>query len=58
MRLAPRRYQGEQNANCGGPTQTAGAVYSTMLQTMVKDWREKFEQPDLLFGKYVTYSHA
>ena len=25
-------YQGEQNANCGGPTQTGGAVYSTMLQ--------------------------
>ena len=43
-------YQGEQNANCGGPTQTAGSQYSTMLQTMVRDWRSKFQQPDLLFG--------
>ena len=43
-------YQGEQNANCGGPTQTAGSVYSTMLQTFVKDLRAKFAQPDLLFG--------
>ncbi len=44
------RYQGEQNANCGGPTQTGGGVYSTMLQTMVGDWRAKFEQPSLPFG--------
>ena len=43
-------YQGEQNANCGGPTQVAGAVYSTMLQTMVQDWRRKFRQPSLAFG--------
>jgi hypothetical protein len=43
-------YQGEQNANCGGPTQTAGSVYSTMLQTMVTDWRVQFKQPGLLFG--------
>jgi hypothetical protein len=45
-----RTDQGEQNANCGGPTQTSGGVYSTMLQTMVRDWREKFQQPELLFG--------
>lgn len=43
-------YQGEQNANCGGPTQTAGSMYSTMLQTMVTDWRTQFKQPALLFG--------
>eukprot|EP00037_Helgoeca_nana_P018815 m.181611 g.181611 ORF g.181611 m.181611 type:complete len:549 (-) comp24604_c0_seq1:120-1766(-) len=44
-------YQGEQNANCGGPTQTANATYSTMLQTMVGDWRVKFKQPLLAFGE-------
>ena len=43
-------YQGEQNANCGGPTQVVGGVYSTMLQTMVFDWRAKFKQPHLAFG--------
>ena len=42
-------YQGEQNANCGGPTQVAGAVYSTMLQAMVEDWRLKLGNPDMAF---------
>jgi hypothetical protein len=43
-------YQGEQNANCGGPTQVAGGVYNLMYKVMVKDWRAKFEQPELSFG--------
>jgi len=43
-------YQGEQNANCGGPTQVADGVYSLMLQTLVRDWRLRFAQPSLVFG--------
>jgi len=39
--------QGEQNADCGGPYQPE---YYRMLETMVLDWREKFQQPDLAFG--------
>ena len=46
-------YQGEQNANCGGPTQTAGAVYSTMLHALVRDWRTQLQQPALPFGSCV-----
>lgn len=43
-------FQGEQNANCGGPTQVEGGEYSTMLQTLVSDWRLRFMQPDMPFG--------
>ena len=40
-------YQGEQNANCGGPYQPE---YWTMLQVMIEDWRAQLGQPDLVFG--------
>lgn len=40
-------YQGEQNANCGGPYQSA---YSDMLQQLVIDWRAQLQQPSLPFG--------
>ena len=43
-------YQGEQNANCGGPTQTANSTYSTMLQAMVNEWRANLQQTNLVFG--------
>jgi sialate O-acetylesterase len=43
-------YQGEQNANCGGPTQVAGAVYSSMLQQMVAEWRAALGYAAMPFG--------
>ena len=43
-------YQGEQNANCGGPTQVANATYSTMLHSLVTGWRAALRQPNLPFG--------
>lgn len=43
-------YQGEQNANCGGPPQIANNTYANMLSAMIAEWRTELGQPSLPFG--------
>jgi hypothetical protein len=44
-------YQGEQNAGCGGVPQID--YYNCGLQSLIVDWRAKFQQPDLPFGAFL-----
>eukprot|EP01079_Euglenida_sp_SAG-EU17-18_P007384 gene7384-1319_t len=38
-------------ASCLWNTQVAGGAYNRMLQTMVADWRARFQQPGLAWGE-------
>lgn len=44
-------YQGEQNANCGGPPQIG--YYNCGLQALINDVRTKFQSPSLPFGIFL-----
>ena len=48
--------QGEQNANCGGPTQLD--FYSCALPALINDWRAKFANPGMPFGVFLLAAWA